>query len=102
MTDNELNKLARLQAMYLAEELKGNRELLDKVFPPKLMDIDEAADYLRIKKKTVYMKIREIPHSKIGRSLVFNQRDLAEYAGSKRESAEPTMEIVGGVGKRIV
>lgn len=33
MTDNELKKLAMMQAQFLAEELMSNKELLDKVFP---------------------------------------------------------------------
>ncbi len=93
MTDNELNKLARLQAMYLAEELMNNKELLDKVFPPKYLDIKEAAEYLHIPVGTLYHKTGEIPHSEIGKRVIFSLRDLAEYANGKRDD-EPMMKAL--------
>ena len=96
MNDKELDRVARLQAKYLAEEMMSNRLLLDMMYPPKYLDINEAAEYLRMPVKTIYMKKDEIPHSKIGKRLVFSQRDLAMYAEGLKEHIKGmtvTMEV---------
>lgn len=96
MNDKELDRIARLQAKYLAEEMMSNRVLLDMIYPPKYLDINEAAEYLRMPVKTIYMKKDEIPHSKIGKRLVFSQRDLAMYAEGLKERIKGmtvTMEV---------
>lgn len=101
MTDNELKKLAMMQAQFLAEELMSNKELLDKVFPPKYLDIKEAADYLHIPVGTLYHKTGEIPHSEIGKRVIFSQRDLDEYVRRNRIAAGSGMHISGGALKAM-
>lgn len=94
MTDNELNKLARLQAQFLAEELMSNKELLDKVFPPKYLDIKEAAEYLRMPVGTLYHKTGEINHSEIGKRIIFSQRDLDDYAKRMQVKVGSGMQVI--------
>lgn len=90
MTDYEMRKIAKLQAGYLVDALKSDTELLDKMYPPKYMNVREAAEYLRTTVGTVYQKSKEIPHTKFGRSLIFSQRALSQY-----------IERNGYMGKRI-
>lgn len=102
MTDNELKKLAMMQAQFLAEELMSNKELLDKVFPPKYLDIKEAAEYLHIPVGTLYHKTGEIDHSEIGKRIIFSQRDLDEYAKRLRVKAGTSMRIVKADLKKVM
>ena len=79
MTNYELDKLAKGVAKYLLEEIKSNDDLLDTLFPPKTMDIKEAATFLRLPIGTLYQKAREIPHLKAGRKLLFTDRGLMRW-----------------------
>ena len=79
MTDYEIRKIAKMQAMYLVEALKTDDELMDLVYPPRLMNIEEAAEYLRIPVSTIYQKANEIPHEKVGKRLVFSDRGLIRW-----------------------
>lgn len=79
MTDYEMRKIAKMQAMYLVEALKTDDELMDLVYPPRLMNIEEAAEYLRIPVNTLYQKVSEIPHEKVGKRLVFSDRGLIRW-----------------------
>lgn len=92
MTDYELNKHARLTAKYLLEALKNDDELLDKIFPPKPMGIDEAAAFMSIPVGTIYQKISEIPHTKLGRRLIFTDRGLMRYM-ERKNGERRVMEI---------
>ena len=84
MTNYELDKLAKGVAKHLVEEIKSNDELLDTIFPPKTMDIKEAASFLKIPVATLYQKASEIPHLKTGKRLVFTDRGLMRWL--KRET----------------
>lgn len=99
MTDNEFNKLARLQAMYLAEELKTNKDLLDKVFPPKYLDVKESAEYMRLPLGSFYKITCDIPHSQVGKRLIFSQRDLDEYARKNKVLPVDMAVTVSGIKK---
>lgn len=101
MNDKELDRMARLQAKYLAEEMMSNRALLDMIYPPKFLDINEASEYLRMPVGTIYHKKDEIPHIKIGKRLVFSQRDLAMYADGLKEHVKG-MSVVMEVSHRKV
>ena len=79
MTNYELDKLAKGVAKYLAEEIKSNDELLDTLFPPKPMDIKEAATFLKLPVGTLYQKSREIPHIKAGKRIIFTDRGLMRW-----------------------
>lgn len=92
MTDYELKKLARYQAEYLTEALKNDEELLDMVFPPRFMGIDEAAAFVGLPKSTLYQKISQIPHTKQGKRLIFTDRALSRWV-KKKESVSVKMEI---------
>lgn len=79
MTDYEMRRVAKYQAEYLAQALKQDDELLDLMFPPRLMNVDEASEYTGIPVGTLYAKIREIPHEKVGKRLVFTDRGLTRW-----------------------
>lgn len=49
-------------------------EVIDETF-----DVSQAAKYLGCKQKTIYNKIKEIPHFKVGRALRFSRLALDEY-----------------------
>lgn len=53
-----------------------------------LMSIEEAADYLGVKKSTLYSWVfyRKIPYLKIGRLLKFDLKELQDWIDHKRHS----------------
>ena len=79
MTDYECRKIAKMQAEYLVEALKKDDELLDLMYPPRRMDINEAAEFLRIPIGTLRHLTNEIPHEKVGKRLVFTDRGLVRW-----------------------
>lgn len=79
MTNYELDKLAKKVAAELLCKISEDADLLDVMFPPKCMNITEAAEYTRIPIGTLYKKTAEIPHMKIGRRIVFTDRGLIRW-----------------------
>ena len=79
MTNNEIDKLSKSIATELLHRISEDANLLDVIFPPKCMNISEAAEYTRVPINTIYAKINEIPHMKIGRRLVFSDRELIKW-----------------------
>ena len=79
MTNNELEKLAGMVAERIIQAVKRDDELLDRVFPSRLMDSAEAAEFLRIPHNSLYQFSRQIPHRKIGKRLLFFERDLVNW-----------------------
>ena len=79
MTESEIKRIAKMQAKYLASALKQDSELLDLMFPPKCMSIQEAAQFTSIPVGTLYKKINEIPHEKVGKHLIFTDRGLTRW-----------------------
>ena len=86
MSQYEINKLGRVIAKDLVTLAKEDDELLDLIYPPLLMDIEEAAGYLRIPKGTLYHHKDEIPHIKVGKRLVFSERDLIRWLKRKTKN----------------
>lgn len=74
-----MRKVAKMQAEYLVEALKSDSELMDLMYPPRMMNIEEAAEYLRIPVGTLYQKANEIPHEKVGKRLIFTDRGLVRW-----------------------
>ena len=79
MTSYELDKLAKGVAKYLAEEMMNNKELQDTLFPPKIMDICELSTFSTIPIGTLYRKVSEIPHIKVGKRLLFTDRGVIRW-----------------------
>lgn len=79
MTNSDINKLGKVIARNLHEILNSDDRLLDLMFPPRLMNVKEAAEYLRIPVGTLYQKANEIPHEKVGRRLIFSDRGLIRW-----------------------
>lgn len=84
MTDYELQKLSKLVAKNLVQSIKDDDELLDELYPPRYMSIQVAADYLNLPVNTIYAKIREIPHEKVGKRLLFTDRGLSRWVRRKQ------------------
>ena len=98
MTDYELQKLSKLVAKNLVKALKEDDELLDLMYPPKLMSIEEAAEFTGIPVNTLYQKISEIPHMKAGKRLVFSDRGLMRWL-NRRPSVADKIEIKPAIRK---
>lgn len=79
MTSMEINEIALKTAEYLKRSIMDDPEMLDYVFPTEYLDIDEASKYTKIAKSTLYSKIKDIPHRKHGKRLVFSKRALAKF-----------------------
>lgn len=84
MTTSEMRQIAKMQAEFLAEALKSDEELLDLMFPPKFMGIEEASEFLGIPLNTLYSKVGSIPHSKVGKRLIFTDRGLTRWINQHR------------------
>ena len=55
----------------------------------EVMDIDQAAEYLGIKRQTLYSWVfqRKIPFFKIGRLVKFDRKELNRWISAKRMEA---------------
>ena len=84
MTDYEMRQMAELIVAGLAERLKTDNELAERLFPSKPMSIDEASLWSGIPIGTLYQKADEIPHSKVGKRLVFTERSLMDWIKSNQ------------------
>lgn len=79
-----MRQIAKMQAEFLAEALKSDEELLDLMFPPKFMGIEEASEFTGIPVATLYSKIGEVPHQKVGKRLIFTDRGLTRWINQQR------------------
>lgn len=93
---NELPEVVR----QLYEKVERIELLLEKLDPHKadkneLLNIEEAAAFLKVSVAAVYTKVsrQEIPYSKPGRRLYFNKTDLKKWiANGKRKTIEELMK----------
>ena len=92
MTDFEMKRIARYQTEYLVEALKNDDSLLDSVFPPRFMGIEEASEFCKIPVSTLYSKVGQIPHSKKCGRLIFSDRALTRWL-TNRDSVSVSMDI---------
>lgn len=90
-----------MQAEYLIEAMKKDDELLDLMFPPRLMSIEEASEFTGIPVGTLYQKISQIPHEKVGKRLVFTDRGLMRWI-KRKPSVAVEVEIKKNVRKSVV
>jgi excisionase family DNA binding protein len=57
---------------------------------PGLLSVAEVSEYLNIKPGTLYSKIHEIPHYKIGRLIRFKKEDIDSWLeGNKKNCVAP-------------
>ena len=56
--------------------------------PPEWLDVDQAADFLNLKKSTVYKKVMlgELPYYKTGKKLKFKRSELEAYIEAGRQN----------------
>ena len=74
-----MRKMAKMQVELMLTAIKSDDELLDLVYPPRMMNIEEASEFLRIPIGTIYKKVDEIPHEKVGKRLIFSDRGLVRW-----------------------
>ena len=98
MTEHEMRKIAKMQSEYLVEALKQDESLLDLMFPPKFMGIEEASLFTGIPVNTLYAKIDEIPHQKVGKRLIFSDRGLTKWINGQ-SSVTVEMELKPAIRK---
>lgn len=72
MIAEELHKLIK-------KDIESHIETLVTNALDKTLSVEEAALKLGIKPKTLYNKIKQIPHTKVGRRLIFSENRLNEY-----------------------
>lgn len=92
MTDYEISKVSRETAKCLKQMLLEDDSLADALFPPRFMSIQEASEFCKIPVNTLYQKISQIPHSKVGKKLVFTDRALTRWL-TKKDSVSVNMDI---------
>lgn len=79
MTAFEAKQVAEEMYKLLRKDIKKHiREAIDDVYNTP-MNLDEAAEYLKIPKQTIYKNVSRIPHTKVGRRLRFLKKDLDAY-----------------------
>ncbi len=61
---------------------------------PEILDIKQAADFLKLKVTTLYEKTsqKDVPHFKKGNRLYFNRVDLTEWLNSGRIKTKKEIE----------
>lgn len=74
MTPSEMRQLAKYFAQEYYKLQQKNHDIKENYLNAK-----QAAEFLGWSIRTVYNKIDEIPHTKIGKSLRFSERRLREY-----------------------
>ena len=79
MTNYELEKLSKMIASEILKKVGDDDYLLNLVLPPRFLNIEEASEYTRIPVNTLYSKSSEIPHMKVGKRLVFTDRELVRW-----------------------
>ena len=79
MTNYELEKLTKGIAAEIIRTVKEDERIWDILFPPRTMDVKEASKFLHIPINTIYSMKNEIPHFKVGRRLLFSDRDLYRW-----------------------
>ena len=96
MTNYELRKMSLQTAKDFAEILKTDEELLDLLYPPRFMGIEEASAFSNLPVKTIYNRINEIPHIKQGKRLVFTDRGLTRWLKRK-----PSVTVELGIKEEL-
>jgi excisionase family DNA binding protein len=58
------------------------------------LDVDEAAALLKVSKKTVYARVKEIPipHARLGRKLLFHRQSLVQWIADGADRANRVSE----------
>lgn len=75
-----MTPMTRNEARMIAEEffkLCKKNDLLPQ--SDRYLNVREAAQMLGLSAKTVYNKLAEIPHTKVGGTLRFSERSLRQY-----------------------
>lgn len=75
-------------------EVLADKNINNQSAVPELLDIKQAADFLKLKVTTLYEKTsqRSIPHFKKGNKLYFNRLALTEWLNSGRVKTSKEIE----------
>ena len=65
----------------MEKALESSKSATNMVFDNRIMNVKEAADFLRVSTKTIYEKSKDglIPHQKIGSRYVFLRSELVRF-----------------------
>ena len=58
------------------------------------MTVDQVAEYLSIKVSSIYSKIAQIPHYRVGRLLRFRQKDIDGWMEGHRQDSQTSATVV--------
>ena len=87
------DELTCLIQQSIRTELANNPPVLsrDERIP---LNVDEAAQYLGVPKATLYQftRLREVPHKKVGKRLVFLSSELDAWISSKKQKTRAEIE----------
>jgi excisionase family DNA binding protein len=67
-------------------------EIADPMKEGRFLSIEEVSQYLNIKLKTLYSRVPEIPHYRVGRLIRFKKEDIDQWMESKREETAPALK----------
>lgn len=102
MTNYEMKEIAKMQAQYIVEALKNDDELLDLMYPPRLLDVKEAAAYLHISIDRLYHIIEDVPHFKNGKKLLFSERALLKWLSNNEQIESVNIVEIRPESKKLV
>jgi len=88
MTNYELEKLTKGIAAEIIRTVKEDERILDELFPPRTMDVKEASKFLCVPVGTLYGWSSQIPHFKVGKRLVFTDRELIRFLKRKQKEGK--------------
>ena len=74
--------MTRAEAKMIAEELYKLMRKGD-VLPERYLNAKEAAELLGRPLRTLYNKVSELPHTKVGKHLRFKESSLRQYMGAE-------------------
>jgi excisionase family DNA binding protein len=88
-------QLSELIAQSIRQELSSTARPTAPSNKP--LNVEEAANYLGLPKQTLYQltSVREIPHKKLGKRLVFITSELDEWVASKQKKTRKQIENEG-------
>jgi len=79
MTEEELRQILHSERQAVIKEIS---QLFKPGFTDKKLSAIEAASFLGISISTLYKRVKEIPHTKFGKKLIFSSSKLNQFVGS--------------------
>jgi excisionase family DNA binding protein len=73
----------------------GNPQTAPSGGKPQFLTVDELAEMLRVKRRTIYEMVSQdrIPYRKVGRRVVFLLTEILEWTNPERQSDSLTLKM---------